>query len=314
MEGQDSGVRLAKRIDVLVTAWLLVCVAILMKLPGGAQNWLGEALRGSVLRPFVVMNVTYAKARTVARDFDLQRAHMDSLLSRVAAQRVLAEENRQLRALLGLRESAPRRYVATPVIRSGAADGSVFRVAVGSDDGVRPFHAVVTEAGLLGQVQRVDGRSASALDWSHPGFRVSAMTPDGTVHGLVMAERGRFREQDRLLLSGTAYLSDLEAGTALVTSGRGGTYARGILVGWITEVAATMAGWSKSYHVEPAVQPGAATYALVDLGEQAEPDPAEAEATGDPGGSVGSDEAAGTRGPRAPEAGRDAPPGAGSSR
>lgn len=281
MEGRDSGAHQAKRIDVLVTAWLVICAAILMRLPDAAEDWLGEALRSTALRPFVAMNVTYARARTVARDFALQRAHLDSLLSRVAAQRVLAEENRQLRSLLGLRENAPGRYVATPVVRSGTADASVFRVAVGAEDGVRPFQAVVTEAGLLGQIQRVNRRSASALDWSHSGFRVSAMTTDGTVHGLVMAERGGFREQDRLLLAGTAYLSAIEAGTPLVTSGRGGTYARGILVGWVRDMAATTAGWSKSYYVEPAVQPGAATYALVDIGGRQEPELAEAAAAGE---------------------------------
>lgn len=277
MEGQDGG---AKRIDVLITLWLVVLAAVMMKLPSGAQNAVGDALRGSVLRPFVFVNTTYAQARTVARDMDLLHARMDSLLSRVAAQRTLALENRQLRDLLELRESAPHRYVATQVIRAGTTHQSVFRVASGLDDGVRPFDAVVTEVGLLGQLQHVDARSASAYDWSHPDFRVSAMTPDGQVHGLVVADRGEFREQDRLLLEGTAYLSDLEPGTPLVTSGRGGTYARGILVGRVAGVAATRAGWSKTYHVEPAVQPGAVAFAFVDLGVRAEPAVPDADAAG----------------------------------
>ena len=282
MEGQDGG---AKRIDVLITLWLVVLAAVMMKLPSGAQNAIGEALRSSVLRPFVFVNTTYAQTRTVARDMDLLRARMDSLLSRVAAQRTLALENRQLRDLLGLRESAPHRYVATQVIRAGTTHQSVFRVASGLDDGVRPFDAVVTEVGLLGQLQHVDARSASAYDWSHPDFRVSAMTPDGQVHGLVVADRGEFREQDRLLLEGTAYLSDLEPGTPLVTSGRGGTYARGILVGRVAGVAATRAGWSKTYQVEPAVQPGAVAFAFVDVGGRAEPAVPDADSAGVDAGS-----------------------------
>ena len=268
MQGQDNG---AKRIDVLVALWLVVLAAILMRLPGGAQDAMGEALRRSALRPFVFVNTTYAQVRMAVRDLDLLRARMDSLLSRTTAQRTLALENLQLRGLLELRESSPRRYVTTPVIRAGTTHPSAFRVSAGLDDGVRPFDAVVTEVGLLGQIQRAGARSALAYDWSHPDFRVSAMTTDGRVHGFVMADRGGFREQDRLLLDGTAYLSDLEPGTQLVTTGRGGTYARGILVGWVSGVADTRAGWSKTYHVEPAVQPGIAAYAFVDLGEPALP-------------------------------------------
>lgn len=304
MEGQDGG---AKRIDVLITLWLVVLAAILVKLPSGVQNAMGDALRSSVLRPFVFVNATYAQARTAARDLDLLLARMDSLLSRVAVQRTLALENRQLRGLLGLRESAPRRYVATQVVRAGTTRQSVFRVAAGRDDGVRPFDAVVTEVGLLGQIQRADARSAWAYDWSHPDFRVSAMTLDGHVHGLVMADRGGFREQDRLLLEGAAYLSDLEPGTQLVTSGRGGTYARGILVGWITGVAATRAGWSKSYHVQPAVHPGAVAFAFVDVGVRAEPEVPGADAAGvEEGAAAGPPGAGGARPPDPEE--RERPP------
>lgn len=266
MVGQDTGTSPAGRFDILVPLCLVMVSAVLMKLPAGAQDLVGRGIRGSVLSPFVAMNVTYAKARTLTRDFDRLRMQMDSLLARVSAQRVLAEENRQLRDLLGISERAPLRYVATQVIRSGTTDQSVFRVAAGAEHGVRSFDAVVTAAGLLGQVQRVGSRTASAFDWSHPEFRASAMTVDGAVHGLVQADRGRFREQDRLVLSGADYLSDLQPGTELLTSGRGGTYARGIRVGWVAGVATTMAGWSKTYYVEPAVQPGSASYALIDLG------------------------------------------------
>lgn len=270
MQGQDNGTSRGRRFDVLVPLCLVMVSAVLLKLPGGAQDFVAQALRSSLLSPFVAMNVAYAKGRALTRDFDRLHAQVDSLLARVAAQRVLAEENRQLRDLLEIGQRSPSRYVATPVIRSGTTGPSVFRVAVGAEQGVRAFDAVITEAGLLGQVQRVGASTASAFDWSHPEFRVSAMTVDGVVHGLVRAERGRFREMDRMVLSGTAYLSGLRPGTELLTSGRGGTYARGIRVGWVAGVAATAAGWSKSYYVEPAVQPGAASFALVDLGPVAE--------------------------------------------
>ena len=135
----------------------------------------------------------------------------------------------------------------------------------GTGQGVASFDAVVTHLGLLGQVQQVQTDYALAIDWSHPGFRVSAMTSDGENHGIIEPQRGRFREQDRLVLSGVDFLAELEPGTEVLTSGRGGAFPRGIRIGWVAGVAETLAGWSRSYYVTPSVYPGAATYAAITI-------------------------------------------------
>jgi len=224
-------------------------------------------MRETVLSPFIGINGAIARTRERALDFDLLRTQMDSLVAPVAAQRTLAEENRQLRNLLGLKERPSHRVTAVTVIRAGTPGSeSTFQLDAGLDGGISPFNAVVTESGLLGQVQEVFSRYSMGYDWSHRDFRVSAMTPDGRAHGLVEAVRGGFREQDRLVLRGTAYLSDLGPGDELVTSGRGGTFPRGIRIGWISGPAEASAGWSRSYYVEPAVHPGAVTHALVHVG------------------------------------------------
>ena len=256
-----------KRKNLLVTAGLVVAALITLNLPVGTQRSTVNVLRGTVLSPFLEMNGAIARARARARDFDILRAQMDSSTALVSAQRTLAEENRQLRGILSLRNRAPSRFVAATVIRLGTfGSESVFLIDAGSERGIRPFNAVVTEMGLLGQIQEVLPDQASAFDWSHRDFRVSAMTADSRAHGLVESSRGQFREQDLLVLRGTPYLSDLTPGTEVLTSGRGGAFRRGILIGWVSEVAETSAGWSKSYYVDPAVQPGAVTHAVVDIG------------------------------------------------
>ncbi len=217
--------------------------------------------------PFIRINETVTRGRARAQDFDILRNQMDSLLTFAAAQSTLAEENTQLRGLLSLRNREPSRFVATTIIRSGTSGAeNVFQVDAGSEAGVLRFGPVMTEVGLLGQIQEVYSHRALGFDWSHREFRVSAMTVDGRIHGLVQSQPGTFREQDRMVLRGTAYLSELEVGTELVTSGRGGTYPRGIRIGWVSEVAETLAGWSHSYYVDPAVYPGQVTHALVGAG------------------------------------------------
>ncbi|MDE2655657.1 MAG: rod shape-determining protein MreC [Gemmatimonadetes bacterium] len=266
MVGQASGGRKHRRRDFHIVLGLLLLSLITINLPFEAQREIGNALRESVLRPFIEVQLMVARTRARARDYLTVRAQLDSALTFVASAATLAEENRQIRDLLDLHERSPSRLVAASVIRSGTSgSSSVFRLDAGAGDGIRSFDAVVTAQGLLGQVQEVGPGSSMGYDWSHPDFRVSAMivTNEGQAHGLVEAERGQFREQDRLVLRGTAFLSDLEPGARVLTSGRGGVFPRGILIGWVGEVAGASAGWDISYYIDPAVYPGAATYASV---------------------------------------------------
>ena len=268
MAGQAHGGRQRRRRDFHVVISLVLLSLITINLPVESQRAIGNALRESILRPFVDLQLMVVRTRARANDYLTVRAQLDSALTFVASRTTLAEENRQLRGLLDLDDRLPSRLVATSVIRSGTiGSASVFRVDKGDDDGIRPFDAVVTDLGLLGQVQEVGSGSSMAIDWTHPDFRVSAMTvtPDGQAHGLVEAERGAFREQDRLVLRGTAYLSNLQQGAEVLTSGRGGAFPRGIRIGWVGEVAEASAGWDISYYVEPAVYPGTATYASVHI-------------------------------------------------
>lgn len=267
MAGQSSRNRAGSRRDFPVIIGLVLTSLILLNLPETAQRSLAHSVRQMFLGPFIAVNGMITRAEARARDFDVLRAQMDSSMALIARQRTLAEENRQLRGVLSLRERMPSRFVAVTVVRTGTfGSESVFHIDVGQELGIRPFNAVVTEGGLLGQVQEVFPGYALAYDWSHPDFRVSAMTVDGQEHGIIEVARGEFRAQDRLVLRGASFLSDLPDGAELVTSGRGGAFPRGIRIGRLSGVAETSAGWSKSYYVIPSVYPGEATHAVVDMG------------------------------------------------
>ncbi len=301
MAGLAGTGRRRGRSQLLGAVGLILLSLVTVYLPAAPQQAIAHAVRQSVLRPFTELHAFLAGLRARARDFDVLRAQMDSAMGFVAAHATLAEENRQLRGILGLGPRPSFRYLPTSVMRLGAAgSGSVFRVAAGTGQGVQPFNAVVTDLGLLGQVQQVEADYALAIDWSHPQFRVSAMTSDGANHGIIEPARGRFREQDRLLLSGVDFLAELEPGAEVLTSGRGGAFPRGIRVGWVASEAETLAGWSRSYYVTPAVSPGAATYGAVTLpvgDESVDPGAAAPEPPIDPAAAPGASAAPAGAGP-----------------
>jgi rod shape-determining protein MreC len=261
-----EGPRKGRWRNVGMAAAFLVVALFLFFLPTDYQSPIRTTLRATVLRPFLLAQSELVSRGAAQVDVTALRAERDSLAAVVAAQASLAEENRRLRQLMGLRNRAPRSFIPAELVRIGTAGGeSTFLLNVGMDDGVRVGSPVIASGGLLGVIWEAGGSSSQAIDWTHPDFRASAMTADGEAYGIVESRRGRYREEDQLALVGAPFHVDVAPGTRVVTSGRGGVYPRGILLGTVIGIEEADTGWRKSYLVRPAVRPEAATHVLVGL-------------------------------------------------
>jgi len=267
----DSPDETRGRRDLTVALVFILLSLLVLYLPAGAQSQVAAVFRGSVLRPFLFTQEALARARLQAEEAGDLQSRLDSLATLVTTQAPLVEENRRLHELLNLRERAPNTFLPTSVIRPGTPGSeSMFLLDVGSDQGVRAGDPVIMRSGrigLVGVVQQVRGGSSIGIDWSHPDFRASGMTANGTVFGMVIPWRGLFREEDRLLLDGTPFYEDLEPGTLITTSGLGGIFPRGIPIGTVEGVAEEEGRWRRSYWLRPIVERGTVRHALVVVGD-----------------------------------------------
>ena len=244
--------------------FLLSVVALY--LPAQSKDEVALFLRGSVLRPFILTEEALARRSIHAEDTEALQARLDSLQIVIANSRTLSEENAQLRSLLGLSERSAARYVAAELTSAGE---SMFQLTVGIRQGVTSDSPVRTERGLLGVVRRAGTSRATGWDWTHPQFRASAVTEDGSVPGMVRASPGGFREGDRMLLDGVPFQEQLEPGVLLVTSGLG-VLPRGIPIGVVLGEADAQEGWRRSYWLRPSVSPGEASHVYVLVAEPGE--------------------------------------------
>jgi rod shape-determining protein MreC len=259
-----DGTRKGRRRDAAVAAGVLLVALVLFLLPAAAQRPVRRALRATILRPFVAGQEVVAERREHGADVTVVLAQRDSLAALVAAEASLAEENRSLRQLLGLKQRLGAAFVPAEVLHTGIPGAeSTFLLSVGSADGVEVGSPVIAAGGLVGVVKDVDAHTSQAIDWTHPDFRASAMTADGSAYGIVEARRGVFRENDMLSLTGAPFHSDIPAHTRVVTSGRGGIYPRGIPLGTVIGIEEADTGWRKSYLLRPAVRPQGVTHVLV---------------------------------------------------
>ena len=248
----------------LIAIGFVVASLLVLYLPPAPQQQLAALVRGSVLRPFVMTQEGLARRRVHAADTEAQQQQLDSLVSILAGQTTLGEENDRLRRLLNLSRRLSASYVAASVIRPGTPGSkSMFLLDAGKAEGVVANTPVIMGRGLLGVVRESQANNAVGMDWTHPEYRVSAMTLDGAVYGVVQATQGLFREADRLLLDGVPFHQELAPGTVLVTSALGGVYPRGIPIGTVLKEAEARAGWRRSYWLTPYVSPGEATHVLL---------------------------------------------------
>lgn len=249
--------------QVVIAAAIGILAVATLYLGGDAQQRVAQVFQSTLLRPFIWTQETLQQARMRADQIDVLQAEVDSLTAELSTQSAVSAENGELRELLGLAERATPAYVRATLIRPGTPGSeSMFIVDVGSEDGVQMYAPVVSARGLLGTIREVRARSAVGMDWTHPDFRASAMIEDGSAAGMVENVRGEFREEDRLVLTGTAYHENLPVGSLVLTAGLG-TYPRGIPIGRIDGTSEVEGGWRKSYWLRPTVDPSLVTHVLV---------------------------------------------------
>ena len=218
------------------TVTFLVCIslAVIVRLaPIQYAEALASGIRETLLVPFLQLQMQTERWRIRRTEFVTIMAEHDSAVALVGQMQALNQENSRLRAILGLRARMPVHHVAGEVLhQSLQAGGTTLIVSAGKRDGVVRWAPVVAvgasgPGGLVGNVQAVDQETSVVHAWTHPDFAVSVTGLDDAVVGIASPSRGEGGSM-MLELRGVAYRGNVPPGTAILTSGLGGVYPRGI--------------------------------------------------------------------------------------
>lgn len=147
-----------------------------------------------------------------------------------------AEEYRQevdrLRGLLDMKQvSAVTGPVAHVIGRSTSAWNQSITIDLGSEDGVVSGMTVMGSTGVIGQVSRAAAHTSTVRLLTDPNSGAAVMVQSSRANGIV---RGS--------LNGLLYLEDVDedqlpvVGDVILTSGLGGSYERGLIVGAVVSV------------------------------------------------------------------------------
>lgn len=148
----------------------------------------------------------------------------------------LAAENNQLRRALQYRERSPFRLVPARIIaRDATTWWSTIKVDKGSNDGIKSDQPVLTEDGLVGKTTVVAGNASTVLLISDENCGVAATVEGTRERGIVRGTRTSTATAPDLTLGLLSKLANLKAGQKVFSSGVGGVFPAGILIGGVKE-------------------------------------------------------------------------------
>ena len=150
-----------------------------------------------------------------------------------AANRIaeLEAENARLQAELGFGVSYQYQTTAARVVSKNIQNyRATIDIDVGEDSGVTPGQAVVARGQLIGRVAEVFGNRARVLTLSDPDFRAAAVLENTNTEGLVRHVPGGV-----ILEQVPSGLVENPMNQRVVTSGLGGVFPPGLLIGTLSD-------------------------------------------------------------------------------
>lgn len=166
-----------------------------------------------------------------------------SLLAQQRENKVLQRENEDLRRQLGFQARAAGGLVAGEVIaRSRDGWWTTLRINKGGLDGLQPEQAVITMDGLVGKTVSVSDRTADVLLLSDPTCRVSAQILRTGSFGLVAGRGPSWEGQVVCRMEFINKNVPIVPGDEVITSGLGGVFPKGLLIGYVDRVYTDRSG------------------------------------------------------------------------
>ncbi len=195
-----------------------------------------------------IMN-TYEENRTL-------KARLTEYASNEVELADVKEENKRLRDIVDKQEDL-RAYdpvQATVISRNPDQWEEKIIIDKGESQGVKRNMAVITANGLIGKVVLVTKTQATVelLSTENQNFRVSAMIPGKKdIFGLM---EGFDPERGELIMKRIDSSLDVKVGQKVISSGLGGIFPKGLLIGEVTEVSTDDYGLTKLAYVRPAAE------------------------------------------------------------
>ncbi|BBA70576.1 rod shape-determining protein MreC [Geobacter sulfurreducens] len=185
----------------------------------------------------------------VRRENKELRESVKILNGRIMEHREAIHENGRLRQLLGLKGTVGLPSVAAQVI--GEDNSPWFKTLVinrGAVDGLAEGMPVVAASGVVGQLVKVAAGSSRVLLLTDHASGIAAVVQRSRARGVVKGQGGGLCSLEFSLRE-----EDVKVGDVVISSGMGGIFPKGLVIGEVTMVKKGEYGIFQNINIRPAV-------------------------------------------------------------
>ena len=193
-----------------------------------------QIARGLTISLFFPLQYTVNQI-TRARNIYAENRRLKEELTKLRAKASLLEEhaaeNKRLLQLLNLSEHLSYQLIPARVI--AREPSQLYRsmvITAGSTSGAELYMPVVTKDGVVGKIMQLLNHISLVQIIQDPSARTSVMTKASRSVGILETENGR----DFFIRHRTHV--EVQPGDTIITSGLGGIYPKGLLVGAVTKI------------------------------------------------------------------------------
>ncbi|MBO5702563.1 MAG: rod shape-determining protein MreC [Clostridia bacterium] len=181
------------------------------------------------------------------------RAELEGYKNLVYDAELIGEENKFLNSFLGIKEEHVDFLFedATVIGRESTNYRTVYTLSKGTLHGIEVNMPIITEDGLVGHITEVGATWSKAVLLTETASAVGGFIERSGVLGVV---EGTYELRTEGICQ-MVYIepdSDIRVGDKVVSSGIGGVYPRGLMIGKITEIKMDEASRTLTATVEPA--------------------------------------------------------------
>lgn len=176
------------------------------------------------------------RAHELEEDNKKLRAALDSVTAENATLQQTKRENEELRKLLKFQTDRPDLpgVLANNIGGDGSGQMEMLTIDQGTADGIKTGQAVVSSGGIMvGQVYAVKKDRATVLLITDHASKIPVATDRTRTPGIL---EGKWQEGGRLLMSHIPRDGDVKENDLLLTTGVGGDFPKGLIVGQISKV------------------------------------------------------------------------------
>jgi len=221
---------------------------------------------GSFLtQPLDVVSVAFEDAAADEETLSQLRAQNAALLSQLAELEEYKLENARLSNMLSLSSAYGTQGIGARVIASAVDDWSAaVTIDVGSAAGVSVDMPVSDGNGVVGQVTEVSLLTSTVTLLSDPDCGVGALLQGSRDTGVLRGSIDGSLHLEYIPLS-----TDVAVGELVVTSGLGGVYPKGMLLGVVSSVSSVPSDVYHTIIVKPVYEPSSLDEVFVIMGYDA---------------------------------------------